>query len=832
MTLRRIRAPARIATLVCCLFPVAARGQTADKTIYVDDNSSCVWNQGPPCDQSPCGTCWESAYKYLEQAIACTDTDLGTTEQIWVARGTYKPATCPSPPCGTGHSYRSKTFSLKKGVRLYGGFVGNEVHVAERPLDPDPITIDSTTDSVLSGDLNGDDVGTDPEHSSRFENIRHVVTGNGTDRSAIIDGFTITGGCDENTGYQDGGAGIRLESNSRAIIRNCSLIGNKADQAGGGIFLRADTGQAGTGTWIVNSVMVGNVAGVGGGIASIGQFNHRVFNCEILGNKAISQAGGVYLVDALQDSDTLFVNTLIAGNYIGEVWGNSGEGGGLYTNGTLNVNVNIRLANCTVTNNAALVGGGLMATYKANVFLHNSIVYGNVSDSRGSQIDVFDLDSGSVEVRFSNVRRRRTCIGGANHRRLCTTVADCPGPPVTYCRDPIGICVGGTHNEWQCESHCPFSTCVNGTCQGGVDIYKSCCVGGTCVGGDVFDYVTNKVDTDAAGAGNQLNNDPLFADPDGFDNNLFTYQDNNFSLQGSLAGLSPCIDAADALRVPGDEVDVDQNNVTSGPTPVDVFNSPRFSLNGGAPDSGQPTNCRITDMGAFEHRGPFDLWRAFPAVYDRNRYITIVPGGHGDGEYAISVRFLALQHPNPPNSVSYPAPDFSGCENEVRWLGPPQSFQGCGSTFWAARLQTTPHWRNDWQSSTSLNVYGEEIVPSSICLFQGIEKELYDTCGLAYATSSGGHDNVFRTQRWGDVVYPFQNPEGACGLRDHPDAMDVTAVVNAFSCSSGDIPRVQAQLFRSLLKPDISVDALDIVAAVDAFRGVQYYWNPPASCTP
>ena len=49
----------------------------------------------------------------------------------------------------------------------------------------------SMSDTILSGDLNSDD---GPDFLNNGENSYHVVTGSGTDPTAIFDGMTITAG--------------------------------------------------------------------------------------------------------------------------------------------------------------------------------------------------------------------------------------------------------------------------------------------------------------------------------------------------------------------------------------------------------------------------------------------------------------------------------------------------------------------------------------------------------------------------------------------------------------------------------------------------------------
>ena len=84
-------------------------------------------------------------------------------------------------PAGGAHTPdsgdRAATFQLISGVKIYGGFVGTETTLEERAG-----LFDQT---VLSGDI-----GTLGDNS---DNSYHVLTGSGTDATAVLDGFIITG---------------------------------------------------------------------------------------------------------------------------------------------------------------------------------------------------------------------------------------------------------------------------------------------------------------------------------------------------------------------------------------------------------------------------------------------------------------------------------------------------------------------------------------------------------------------------------------------------------------------------------------------------------------
>jgi parallel beta-helix repeat protein len=181
------------------------------KIIYVDDYAAGAND----------GSSWENAYLYLQDALA----DAGAAEkavEIRVAQGIY------TPDLGSGITPgdNDAAFLLINGVAIYGGYAG------PGESDPDRHDIDLYK-SILSGDLEGNDV--EPEElrdlfsdPTRNDNSRHILIGSFTDETAVLDGFTIIGGCAIGA-YGDviGGAGIGIESGS-PTISNCIFTGNAA----------------------------------------------------------------------------------------------------------------------------------------------------------------------------------------------------------------------------------------------------------------------------------------------------------------------------------------------------------------------------------------------------------------------------------------------------------------------------------------------------------------------------------------------------------------------------------------------------------------------------
>jgi hypothetical protein len=67
------------------------------------------------------GASWANAYTSLQSAVESAVSG----DQIWVAAGTYKPTKDINGDAAPVDA-RTKTFLLKNGVKIYGGFSGSE----------------------------------------------------------------------------------------------------------------------------------------------------------------------------------------------------------------------------------------------------------------------------------------------------------------------------------------------------------------------------------------------------------------------------------------------------------------------------------------------------------------------------------------------------------------------------------------------------------------------------------------------------------------------------------------------------------------------------------
>ncbi|MBU0616741.1 MAG: hypothetical protein KKI02_03405, partial [Planctomycetes bacterium] len=171
-------------TVLIAALAASARAQTV---VYVDQNA----NQEPHD-----GSDWCHAYLEVHEALPAD----GPNMVIRVADGTYLPDT-------TGLTDpREATFQLADGVALEGGYAGCGA------VDPDERDIE-VYETILSGDI-----GTPGDNS---DDCYHVVTGSATDETAVLDGFTITGGNASGSWPRDTGGGMYNDGGSPTLT-NCT----------------------------------------------------------------------------------------------------------------------------------------------------------------------------------------------------------------------------------------------------------------------------------------------------------------------------------------------------------------------------------------------------------------------------------------------------------------------------------------------------------------------------------------------------------------------------------------------------------------------------------
>jgi len=556
---------------------------TEGKVIYVDDDAPVTGG----------GSSWADAFCCLQEAIA----EAGIGDEIRVANGIYRPDRRleKAGRIGTRISAsgaRIETFQLLSGVTIKGGYAGAGA------ADPDARDID-LYETILSGDLRADDLDNpDPLVSgeSRAENSYHVVTGSGVDETAVLDGFTITGG-NANVFTNRNGAGLLNEYGSPQII-NCTFAQNSAQYYGGGIYNYYSS------TTLVNCTFTQNLSGTeGGGIYSY-QSNLNLNNCTFEDNSS-HRGGAIHSGHGnLSLTDCTFIGNLAqtgaginsyatAESSIGEIdedsqktpvlvnctfSANSAEdrGGGLYSSDS-----KPSLNNCTFSKNSAGYGGGGVCFNNSEPNLtgcsinENSAYYGGGMYNDSSSLNLtcctlianFGYDYGGGMYNIGNsylslnnclitANRTNSYGGGISNNNSDLALTNC-----TFTENSArngSTFAFNSGNQWG-QSSAEIIDCIlwdNGEViwindQSIIDISYSDIRGGW------------------SGTGN-IDADPLFTDPNGPDDIPGTEDDDL-----RLAPSSPCVDAGDPNYVPGpNEKDINGNpRVASGRVDMGAYES-------------------------------------------------------------------------------------------------------------------------------------------------------------------------------------------------------------------------------------------------------------------
>ncbi len=369
--------------------------------IYVDADATGANN----------GTTWADAYNYLQDALANANSNPDVNE-IWVAQGIYKPDANTAVPNGSGD--RTATFQLINGVAIKAGYAGDGA--------PDPNARDvALYETILSGDLNGDDVG----FTNNGENSYHVVTGSGTNANAVLDGFTITAGnanSDSSPDYYGGGmynysgsptvtnctfsgntapgsygcpgrGGGMYNENSSPMVTKCTFSGNSAIYGGG------MTNNSASSPTLSNCTISGNSANFGGGGMWNWHSSPTVSNCTFSGNSAVRGGG---MSNPAGSSPTV-TDCTFSGNSASNDWGGGMYNGSSsptvtncifsansakYGGGMKNLNSSPTVTNCTFSGNSASYGGGGMYNYFSSPTLTNCTFSRNSADYGGGMGNV------------------------------------------------------------------------------------------------------------------------------------------------------------------------------------------------------------------------------------------------------------------------------------------------------------------------------------------------------------------------------------------------------------------------------------------------------------
>ncbi|PJJ58955.1 right-handed parallel beta-helix repeat-containing protein [Hymenobacter chitinivorans] len=462
--------------LLLPLLPGAARAQCPTGTrLYVKADPTLTVNGT--------GESWTTAYISLADALEKART-CATVTEIWVAEGTYKPAFDATGTAATA-APRTRTFLLKSGVSLYGGFAGTEAALADRTAGHE---------TILSGDFNGDDVttgsGSNLAITGNSENAYHVLLATNLPASPAtgLSGFSIRGGnavgapmvagtatlppgsagglgsnsstltltdcafsgnaalsggglygissalkligCTfSNNATTSTGGGMVSGTSTLLTLSGCTFSGNRAATNGGGL-----TNSSAANSTFTNCTFSNNAANSGGGINTAGGTltSLKLTGCLFSGNKATSTFGGGI---AASSSAPTLTNCVFSGNTAAT------NGGGLY-----NINASPALFSCIFVGNAAAAGGGGYFTgSSSSSTLVNCTLTGNTATGNGGGL-FFDTSTGGMVRNAILWNNTNTAATPAQQNIYKATTTASPSVSNSIVGDYVAGFGGGTTN--------------------------------------------------------------------------------------------------------------------------------------------------------------------------------------------------------------------------------------------------------------------------------------------------------------------------------------------------------------------------------------------------
>jgi SprB repeat/Right handed beta helix region len=293
------------------------------------------------------GTSWQNAYPDLHDAL----TTAQAGDSIWVAQGTYFPA---------ADGDRSKRFELANGVKLFGGFSGNETNAGERDWEAYP--------TILSGDIGASGDSTD--------NTFNILYMEQVDSTTAVDGFFFEWGNANDSGspaQAPGSSGAAIYINGEdgfayPKIWNCRFEHNTALYFGGAVYVNGD-GDGSVAPQFFNCIFNYNKAGIyGGAILRFGgswaEVENDFWQCQFEHNEAGERGGAIFYFETERTDKLEFKACTFKQNKAAERGGAIAQFGGRITGAKSS------LVDCTFENNESASYLGSDYSYLPSNFLY------------------------------------------------------------------------------------------------------------------------------------------------------------------------------------------------------------------------------------------------------------------------------------------------------------------------------------------------------------------------------------------------------------------------------------------------------------------------------
>jgi parallel beta-helix repeat protein/predicted outer membrane repeat protein len=379
-----------------------------------------------------------------------------------------------------------------------------------------------------------------------------VVVGSGVDNTAVLDGFTITGGNANGSAWYGRGGGMYAYEGYPSVS-NCKFILNRAEDGGGVCTYESSTSDSPVSMTLENCIIAGNSAQDNGGGMYIYMSNPVLTGCQFTDNTADS-GGGIY--------------------------------GNLSTIGD-----GCTLTSCTFSENSAVTSGGGIYNYAGGTTTTNCRFLGNQAGDSGGGIYNYMSDANIINCTFINNSSDTAC-GAILNLSNTAIISNCLFSCNTS--DSIGGLGGSasTSEVTNCTISNNTATWIAGGVgqqDGSIDMANSILWGNSdSYGGEGSQIFISSATTEVkycciedinslAGLGN-IDTDPCFMDTGHPDPNLWNLR---------LKPDSACIDAADTTAVTG-LLDLDAN--------PRIIDAPYI------PNTGQSLldSLHVVDMGAYE----------------------------------------------------------------------------------------------------------------------------------------------------------------------------------------------------------------------------------------
>lgn len=337
----------------------------------------------------------DDALEYVRKA---REAGFNDEIEIFVAQGTYKPTIRRTDAATPTENQRQNSFVVPAGVKIYGGFIGDEPYSSiasvqgesgELTLNPDfntetALSGRATTDfnqngisepweltnqTILSGQVNASETVKNAYHvlySSIKKEENGDITGQGT---VTLDGLTVMDG--ETANYLPVSVEGDLETNE--IGRGGGLYSNGVD-------------------YFINRCRFLNNKGIRGNAAYVRNATATVIGSIFAGNSTVDNLqssglsnriyGGTFCAAARKVGENTESAMLKAVNTL---WANNetaGTGGAIacVTDGSENVSSTVNLMNNTIVRNKAANGNG--AIYAQGGTVTNTLVWGNEGNGK------------------------------------------------------------------------------------------------------------------------------------------------------------------------------------------------------------------------------------------------------------------------------------------------------------------------------------------------------------------------------------------------------------------------------------------------------------------